>query len=82
MDEVETLVMRRLWEGDPPRPLSVKDAIGEMAASGGAQIVAASRAIADGNGGPFSPEDRPRRALINSFGAGGNFLSAVLESAP
>ena len=41
MDEVETLVMRRLWEGDPPRQLSVKDAIGEMAASGGAQIVAA-----------------------------------------
>ena len=80
MDEVETLVMRRLWEGDPPQQLSVKDAIGEMAASGGAQIVAASRAIADSNGGPFAPQEGPRRALINSFGAGGNFLSAVLES--
>lgn len=82
MDEVETLVMRRLWEGDPPQQISVKDAIGEMAASGGAQIVAASRAIADCNGGPFPQQEGPRRALINSFGAGGNFLSAVLESAP
>ena len=45
-----------------------------MAAAGGAQLVAAARALAAGNGGP-------RRALVNSFGAGGNFLAAVLESA-
>jgi hypothetical protein len=49
----------------------VKDAIGEMAAAGGAQLVAACRALAEGGAG---------RALINSFGAGGNFLAAVLES--
>jgi len=55
-----------------PRELSVKDAIGEMAAAGGAQLVAASRAIAAG---------QARRALVNSFGAGGNFLAAVMESA-
>ncbi len=46
-----------------------------MAAAGGAQIVAAAgRALAAGNGAP-------RRALVNSFGAGGNFLAAVLEAA-
>jgi hypothetical protein len=50
----------------------VKDAIGEMAAAGGAQLVAASRALAEG---------AARRALVNSFGAGGNFLAAVMESA-
>jgi hypothetical protein len=55
-----------------PRELAVKDAIGEMAAAGGAQLVAASRAIAAGE---------TRRALVNSFGAGGNFLAAVLEAA-
>ncbi|MFN2386711.1 MAG: beta-ketoacyl synthase N-terminal-like domain-containing protein, partial [Thermoanaerobaculia bacterium] len=82
MDEAEAVVMRRLFGGEPPREISVKDAVGEMAAAGGGQIVAASRAIADGNGGPFPPHAKPRRALINSFGAGGNFLSAVLESAP
>jgi 3-oxoacyl-(acyl-carrier-protein) synthase len=81
MDEAEGLVMRRLFGAEPPREVSVKDAIGEMAAAGGAQIVAACRAIADGNGGPFPPGIGPRRALINSFGAGGNFLAAVLESA-
>jgi hypothetical protein len=43
-----------------------------MAAAGGAQLVAASRALAAGG---------PRRVLVNSFGAGGNFLAAVLEAA-
>ncbi len=56
------------------RELAVKDAIGEMAAAGGAQLVAAAHALSAGNGGP-------RRALVNSFGAGGNFLAAVLEAA-
>lgn len=71
--------MRSIF-GTAPRAISVKDAIGEMAASGGAQVVAATRAIADPQG-PWSGAG-PRRALINSFGAGGNFLAAVLESAP
>ena len=67
--------------GEPPRAISVKDAIGEMAASGGGQLVAACRAIADPDG-PFPKDGRPRRALVNSFGAGGNFLTAVIESVP
>jgi 3-oxoacyl-(acyl-carrier-protein) synthase len=74
MDRAEAEVMRTIFGESLPRELAVKDAIGEMAAAGGAQLVAASRAIAAGNGGP-------RRALVNSFGAGGNFLAAVLESA-
>ena len=43
-----------------------------------AQLVAAVRAIAD----PQGPVNGgPRRALVNSFGAGGNFFAAVLEPA-
>ena len=78
MDEAEQDVMRAVF-GEPPRAIAVKEAIGEMAASGGGQLVAASRALSDPDG-PFPPGGSPRRALINSFGAGGNFLAAVLES--
>ncbi len=80
MDRAETDVMREIF-GEPPRALAVKQAIGEAAASGGGQLVAATCAIADPEG-PFRSDGRPRRALINSFGAGGNFLAAVLESPP
>jgi nodulation protein E len=72
MDRAELEVMRTIFGSRLPPELSVKDAIGEMAAAGGAQLVAATRAIAGG---------RARRVLVNSFGAGGNFLSAVLEAA-
>jgi 3-oxoacyl-(acyl-carrier-protein) synthase len=72
MDRAEGEVMREIFGGRIPTELAVKDAIGEMAAAGGAQLVAASRAIAAGHS---------RRALVNSFGAGGNFLAAVLEAA-
>ena len=44
----------------------------EMAAAGGAQLVAACRSRAGGSA---------RCALIDSFGAGGNFFAAVMESA-
>jgi nodulation protein E len=71
MDRAEAEAAAAVFGGRPPRELSVKDAIGEMAAAGGAQLVAASRAIAAGEA---------RRALIDSFGAGGNFLAAVMES--
>jgi 3-oxoacyl-[acyl-carrier-protein] synthase II len=71
MDEVECRVLDRIFGGRIPETLAVKDAIGEMAAAGGAQIVAACRRIAEEGG--------PRRALINSFGAGGNFISLLLE---
>jgi 3-oxoacyl-(acyl-carrier-protein) synthase len=78
MDEAETAVLRRVFEA-PPRAVSVKDAIGEMAAAGGGQIVAACRAVSDP---ALSPETAPpRRVLIDSFGAGGNFLAAVIEAA-
>ncbi len=72
MDRAEAQAMGTVFGGRPPRELSVKDAIGEMAAAGGAQLVAAARAVAAGDA---------RRAVINSFGAGGNFLAAVMESA-
>lgn len=74
MDRAEAQVMRSIFGEALPTELAVKDAIGEMAAAGGAQLVAAARALAAGNGAP-------RRALVNSFGAGGNFLAAVLEAA-
>ncbi|MEP6801785.1 MAG: beta-ketoacyl synthase N-terminal-like domain-containing protein [Acidobacteriota bacterium] len=80
MDRAEIEVMREIF-GEPPRALAVKRAIGEAAASGGGQLVAATCAIADPEG-PFRSDGRPRRALVNSFGAGGNFLAAVLESPP
>ena len=72
MDEAEARAIEAVFGSRRPRELSVKDAIGEMAAAGGAQLVAACRALAAGEA---------RRALIDSFGAGGNFLAAVLESA-
>ncbi|HKD16812.1 MAG TPA: beta-ketoacyl synthase N-terminal-like domain-containing protein [Thermoanaerobaculia bacterium] len=72
MDRAEAEVMHSIFGPDLPAELDVKDAIGEMAAAGGAQVVASARAIAAG---------RARCALVNSFGAGGNFLAAVLEAA-
>jgi 3-oxoacyl-(acyl-carrier-protein) synthase len=76
MDRAEEEVLQRVFAATPPA-VSVKDAIGEMAAAGGGQIVAACRAVADAEGLlPRVP--RPRRVLIDSFGAGGNFLAAVL----
>ncbi len=73
MDRAEVQAMERVFGTRLPRALAVKDAIGEMAAAGGAQLVAASRALSAGEA---------KRALVNSFGAGGNFLAAVMESAP
>ncbi len=78
MDEAEREAMRTLF-GAPPPEIAVKQAIGEMAASGGGQLVAACRALAD-PAGPFAESGLPRRALVNSFGAGGNFLAAVLAA--
>jgi 3-oxoacyl-(acyl-carrier-protein) synthase len=78
MDEAEEDVLREVFGGEP-RAVSVKDAIGEMAAAGGGQIVAASRAVA-GRDNPLPEGRRPRRVLVDSFGAGGNFLAAVVEA--
>lgn len=85
MDFAEEDVMRSIF-GQTPRAISVKQSIGEMAAAGGAQLVAAVCAIADADAsskGLWSGAagGRPRRALVNSFGAGGNFFAAVLEAA-
>lgn len=80
MDAAETEVMEEVFRNESPRAISVKDAIGEMAASGAGQVVAACRALADQDG-PFPAGVATRRALVNSFGAGGNFLAAVFESA-
>ncbi len=77
MDRAEAEVMREIF-GTPPRAICIKEAIGEMAAAGGGQLVAGVRAIADPLG-PWSGSG-PRRALVNSFGAGGNFFAAVLGS--
>jgi 3-oxoacyl-[acyl-carrier-protein] synthase II len=78
MDEAEREAATDVF-GSPPPELAVKFAIGEMAASGGGQLVAACRSLADPEG-PLAASGRPRRALVNSFGAGGNFLAVVLES--
>jgi 3-oxoacyl-[acyl-carrier-protein] synthase II len=79
MDRAEEAVMSELFRGAVPPGVAVKEAIGEMAAAGGAQIVAACRALADPDN-LFPPGAEPRRVLVNSFGAGGNFFSAVFES--
>lgn len=71
MDEAERAALDRLLGRRPVETIAVKDAIGEMAASGAAQLVAATLRLSEQSG--------PRRALVNSFGAGGNFISAVLE---
>jgi 3-oxoacyl-[acyl-carrier-protein] synthase II len=76
MDRAEKEVLQRVFAAAPPA-VSVKDAIGEMAAAGGGQIVAACRAVADAEG-LLARVARPRRVLIDSFGAGGNFLAAVI----
>jgi len=78
MDRAEDEVMRKIFGPTLPAELAVKEAIGEMAAAGGAQLVTAVRAIADPQG-PIN--GGPRRALVHSFGAGGNFFAAVLEPA-
>lgn len=77
MDRAEEEVLGLVF-GTAPPAVSVKDAIGEMAAAGGGQIVAACRAIAGPEGLPNA--SRPGRVLIDSFGAGGNFLAAVFEA--
>ncbi|HYT31367.1 MAG TPA: beta-ketoacyl synthase N-terminal-like domain-containing protein [Thermoanaerobaculia bacterium] len=79
MDRAEEAAAREIF-GEPPPAIVVKDAIGEMAAAGGGQLVAACRALAD-PARPFDGKPGRRRALIDSFGAGGNFLAAVLEQA-
>jgi 3-oxoacyl-[acyl-carrier-protein] synthase II len=79
MDRAEEEVLQRVFAAAPPA-VSVKDAIGEMAAAGGGQVVAACRAVANAEG-LFPRVPRPRRVLIDSFGAGGNFLAAVIEAA-
>jgi 3-oxoacyl-[acyl-carrier-protein] synthase II len=76
MDAAEREAVRELF-GTPPPALAVKDAIGEMAAAGAAQLLVAARAIAGGTG-PFDGSRRPRRALALSCGAGGNFLAVVM----
>jgi len=79
MDRAEAAVMSEIFGNDVPRAIPVKQAIGEMAAAGGAQIVAACRALADPET-PFPADGGPRRVLVNSFGAGGNFFAAIFES--
>jgi 3-oxoacyl-[acyl-carrier-protein] synthase II len=79
MDRAESETMCGIFGSLPPT-LLVKDAIGEMAAAGGGQIVAACRALADSHGLVAARGGSPRCALVNSFGAGGNFMAAVLES--
>jgi 3-oxoacyl-(acyl-carrier-protein) synthase len=76
MDRAEETAMREMFDPLPPA-IAVKKAIGEMAAAGGGQLVAACRALAD-PARPFHRGEARRRALVNSFGAGGNFLAAVL----
>jgi 3-oxoacyl-(acyl-carrier-protein) synthase len=78
VDRAEEEVLSSVF-GHRPTSVSVKDAIGEMAAAGGGQMVAASRAVSPRES-PLPEARRPRRVLIDSFGAGGNFLAAVIES--
>jgi 3-oxoacyl-(acyl-carrier-protein) synthase len=57
----------------PPRTVAVKEQIGENPFAGAVQLALASAELAE------RPETRA--VLIDAFGAGGNFLCAVLRSA-
>jgi 3-oxoacyl-[acyl-carrier-protein] synthase II len=70
LDRAEHEAIARIFGTNPPRQICVKDSIGEMAAAGGAQIIAAAFAISEG----------ATCALVDSFGAGGNFICVVLRS--
>jgi 3-oxoacyl-(acyl-carrier-protein) synthase len=71
MDEAEERLLARIF-GRRPERIAVKDAIGEMAAAGGAQIVSAARRVSEPGG--------PNAVLIDSFGTGGNFAAAILRA--
>jgi 3-oxoacyl-[acyl-carrier-protein] synthase II len=73
MEEAEANALCRILGARPVETIAVKESLGEMAAAGGAQLVAAVCRM--------NEDDGPHCALINSFGAGGNFISAVLERA-
>ena len=68
--------MRSVFGQRRPAPSPSRTRSARWPPPAAAQLVAdpAARAPGPGNGAP-------RRALINSFGAGGNFLAAVIESA-
>jgi 3-oxoacyl-(acyl-carrier-protein) synthase len=55
---------------NPPEAAAVKLQIGENPFAGAVQLALASAALRS--------EDGPRAVLVNAFGAGGNFFSAVL----
>jgi 3-oxoacyl-[acyl-carrier-protein] synthase II len=71
IDDLESRLLDRLLGSGRAEVVCVKEAVGEMAAAGGAQLVAAAMRLAEPGG--------PRKALVNSFGVGGNFAAAVLE---
>jgi len=70
-DEAEAAALSRLFS-EPPPAAAVKDALGENPAIGAAQLALAADEL----------RRRPGTGavLVNAFGAGGNFLSAVLTA--
>jgi 3-oxoacyl-[acyl-carrier-protein] synthase II len=70
MDALESRVLDRLLPRCAER-VAIKENVGEMAAAGGASLVYAALRL--------EQPGAPRAALVDAFGAGGNFLAAVLE---
>jgi len=70
-DEAEADALSRLFS-PRPRTAAVKDALGENPAIGAVQLALAAEELA------VRPETGA--VLVNAFGAGGNFLSAVLTA--
>ena len=81
MDRAEAEVMRAIFGAVLPAELAVKDAIGEMAAAGGAQIVAAAQGDRSRTGPLRARQLLRRRGKLPRSGSGGGVSAAILETA-
>lgn len=73
MDEAERHALGVVFGARLPSTAAVKEQLGENPAIGGVQLALAAAALSDGTASGA--------VLVNAFGAGGNFLSAVLTPA-
>lgn len=72
VDAAEAAALQNVFGGSMPRTLAIKEQIGENPCVGGIQLALAARALAD--------DPSIGAILVDAFGAGGNFLAAVLTA--
>jgi len=71
-DSAEDAALASVFGPEPPRAVSIKDALGENPAIAAVQLALAADAL--------RAEPTLGAVLVNAFGAGGNFLAAVLTA--